>query len=205
MALAGCKPKPEIQTYQAPKEESAPRPGMAAADPAVSPATPAGGAMPAGGSPAMTATPAMTAQVSGFQTPQWQAPAGWLAKDLGSVRKGSWDIMGEGGATADMSVTVFPGDVGGDLANVNRWRQQLSLPPVDQTQLGQILQHVDLAGGHAHVVFLESPNGQAIHGAILPVANATWFFKMQGDAAVVSQQREAFGQFLQTVDFSAAQ
>ncbi|GHB89695.1 hypothetical protein [Cerasicoccus arenae] len=207
MLLAACKPKPEIQTYTVPKEQSAPRPtmpgavpGMASADGAVTP--PFAGAS-ASGTPGMNATPALAAQVSGFQTPHWQAPADWKAKPLGSVRKGSWEITGSNGETADLSVTVFPGDVGGDLANVNRWRQQLGLTPVNAQQLDSLLQHVDFAGGHGHVVSLASPNGQAILGAILPLNGATWFFKMQGPKPLIDNQETAFLAFLKTIDFSA--
>jgi hypothetical protein len=39
------------------------------------------------------------------------------------MRKGSWSI-GPADAAADLAVTVFPGDVGGRVANFNRWRQQ---------------------------------------------------------------------------------
>lgn len=208
LALAGCKPQPEIQTYTVPKEETASRPMMSAnggADPALSPTAPvtAGPASPNAGGPSMTATPGMVAQVSGFATPQWQAPSSWQAKDPGQVRKGSWDIPGDDGSIADMSVTVFPGDVGGDLANINRWRNQLGLPPVEEADLNQLMQHVDLSGGHAHVVFLESADGQAILGAILPQGNGTWFFKMQGPRSVVANQRQPFSDFLQTIQFSA--
>lgn len=205
LALTACKPEPEIQTYSVPKESSAPRPSMTAAadaNPNMSPTTPTG---PTGGADGgMTATPGMVAQVSGFKTPAWQAPNAWQAKAPGSVRKGSWDVPGENGS-ADMSITVFPGDVGGDLANVNRWRRELQLPPIQEAQLQSIMQHIDLPAGHAHLVFLEGPEGQSTHGAIVPQGNGTWFFKMKGDSEIVQQQKQTFLNFLNTVDFSAAQ
>ncbi|WP_269541981.1 hypothetical protein [Cerasicoccus fimbriatus] len=211
MGVTACKPKPEVKTYTIPKEQTAARPTMAAGAPADSPTIPApGGATgpmmsgPMAGGGSMTATPGMVAQVSGFQTPAWQAPADWQAKDPGSVRKGSWDVVGAGGS-ADVSITVFPGDVGGDLANVNRWRQQLGLPAVDNAGLQPALTHKDFAGGHGHIVHLVGQNGQSILGAILPRGGATWFFKMQGDSALVESQLVPFDAFLETVDFSATE
>lgn len=204
LALAACKPDPEVTTYTVPKEATAERPmppGMAPA--ADSPTTPTAGPMtPPMTGGGMTATPAMAAQVSGFATPAWQAPADWQAKPLGSVRKGSWDVTGDGGS-ADMSVTVFPGDVGGDLANVNRWLRQIQMPPVDEQGLQGLMQHIDMPGGvHAHVVYLKGESGQSILGAIVPHDGATWFFKMQGDSALIGAQNIAFLDFLHTVEYS---
>ncbi|WP_309398442.1 hypothetical protein [Cerasicoccus maritimus] len=211
LLLTGCKPKPEVSTYTIPKEETASRPTMAGTGSGDAPMTPPASGAPAGpmmsggapmaGGGSMTATPGMVAQVSGFATPSWTAPADWQAKDPGSVRKGSWDIVGDGGK-ADMSVTVFPGDVGGDLQNVNRWLRQLGQPPVDAAGLQSMMMHLDFGGAHGHVVHLESPDGQAILGAILPRDGATWFFKMQGDSALVASQEPGFLSFLESVDFS---
>ncbi|OHE88955.1 MAG: hypothetical protein A3G75_13040 [Verrucomicrobia bacterium RIFCSPLOWO2_12_FULL_64_8] len=66
---------------------------------------------------------------------RWQTPAGWQEQAAGNVRQGSFLVAGEGGAQADMSVISFPGDVGGDLANVNRWRNQIQLPPITEAEL----------------------------------------------------------------------
>ena len=41
------------------------------------------------------------------------------------------------GKTASVNISFFPGDVGGTFANVNRWRAQMGLPPVDARQAGQ--------------------------------------------------------------------
>lgn len=212
LLLTACKPKPEVSTYTIPKEENASPSMMAAGNAVDSPTTPVsgggapsgpmmGGSAPMAGGGSMSATPGMVAQVSGFATPSWTAPADWQAKDPGSVRKGSWDIVGDGGQ-ADMSVTVFPGDVGGDLQNVNRWLRQLGQPPVDAAGLRELMMHLDFGGAHGHVVHLKSPDGQAILGAILPRDGATWFFKMQGDSALIAAQQPGFLAFLESVDFS---
>jgi hypothetical protein len=58
----------------------------------------------------------------------WQAPAGWQERPGNGMRRASFQIAGADGAQADMAVTVFPGDVGGDLANVNRWRPDQASP-----------------------------------------------------------------------------
>lgn len=135
----------------------------------------------------------------------WTAPATWKAKPGSAMRKGSYAIGAEGGPAAELAITAFPGNVGGDLANVNRWLGQLSRPPISETELaatltplsahGLALQVVDLAGGTA-----DSP--LRMLGAIVPLGDATWFFKLTGPDALVAQEKPAFLEFLKTVRIS---
>ena len=141
---------------------------------------------------------------------RWQTPAGWQEQAGDAARQGSFLITGADGAKADMSVITFPGDVGGDLANVNRWRSQVQLPPVGDADLPKLVSAVDAAAGSFLVVDLlsEAPvaggHPARILGAILKQPAQTWFFKLMGDAALVEAQKPAFLNFLQTVQFSAA-
>src|SRR2546425_682214 len=121
LLFAACR-RGEVTTYRIPKEKDAAMPAAIADNPA--PAAPAA-ANPAGGN--MAATPVATAGGTGLT---WTAPASWQAKAASAMRKGSYAVPGDGGATADLSITAFPGDVGGEAANVNRWRGQVSLPPL---------------------------------------------------------------------------
>jgi hypothetical protein len=118
------------------------------------------------------------------------------------MRKGSYSVLGEGGAEADLSITAFPGDVGGNLANINRWRGQLELAPISEADLSSVIQHVDLGALHADVVEFvntQSAKSQRMIGAIVPYENATWFFKLTGPDTLVAGERERFLAFLKTV------
>jgi len=64
----------------------------------------------------MASTPVTTASGPGLT---WTAPAHWKAKPGSAMRKGSYAIAGDGGE-ADLAITAFPGDVGGDLAAISR-------------------------------------------------------------------------------------
>ncbi|MES1194548.1 MAG: hypothetical protein ABUL65_01550, partial [Opitutus sp.] len=111
LLLAGCKDR-EITTYRAPKDPPPVMPGAAPGAPAT------------GDSMANTAVP------TGSDNLAWTAPADWTAKAPGAMRKGSFTVKGADGSEADLSITAFPGDTGGLLANLNRWRGQISLPPL---------------------------------------------------------------------------
>jgi hypothetical protein len=140
----------------------------------------------------------------------WTLPADWATQpDQSGMRKGSFLVSGAGGAKADMSVTAFPGDVGGDLANVNRWRGQVGLAPIDDTALAQAVQTIDAPAGKFFVVELGggSPAGAAqkparLLGAWLQQPDRRWFFKLMGDDALVAAQRDAFMSFLKSVSFA---
>ena len=131
-----------------------------------------------------------------------------LGKSVSAMRKGSYAIPGSDGADGDLSVTAFPGDVGGKLANVNRWRGQLELPPLPEAELEGALTHLDINGLHADVVEFANPQAakpQRLIGAMVPYEGATWFFKLTGPDALVAEQKEAFFAFLKTVKASAPQ
>jgi len=183
--LGGCKDR-EIVTYRAPKD---PAPVAPAAAPG------------SGDSMANTAVP------TGSNSLTWTAPSHWVAKAASAMRKGSFAVRGEnGGADADLSITAFPGDTGGLLANLNRWRGQVSLPPLAAAELEGALEHFDGAGLHFEVVdFVGTANGAPtrILGAVLSRPGETWFFKLMGPDALVAGQKEDFRNFLRSVKESA--
>lgn len=203
LALAGCRDR-EIRSYRAPKDPAPP----------ATAAAPAAGALPAdhppiGGQAAapggdMAGTPVATASGNALT---WTAPAAWTAKPTGPVRKGSYAINGDAGAVADLAITAFPGDTGGLFANINRWRGQIGLPPIEQAQLDTAVQHLDIGAFHIDFAdMLGTANGQPTRllGAIVPHEGQTWFFKLTGPDALVSAQRAAFREFLATIKPAAA-
>lgn len=165
-------------------------------------ATPMMGATSSGGT--MQALPGMAEQSAQFDTPTWTAPEHWEAQPLGNMRKGSW-MINRDGESAELSVLVFPGDVGGDLANVNRWAGQIGATPLTPETLAAMQQAgtVSVDNHDGFLVTLDGPTGKSIAGVILPYHGATWFFKMQGDTALVNDEAAALGQFMSTVRFPA--
>lgn len=183
LLLAACKDR-EIVSYRAPKD---PPPAMAG---------PASAAPAAGDAMASTAVP------TGSDRLAWTAPADWIAKAPGAMRKGSFTIKGADGTEADLSITAFPGDTGGLLANLNRWRGQIALPPFAESELDAAVQHFDGAGLHFDVAdFAGTANGAPtrIIGAVLSRPGETWFFKLMGPDALVASQKAAFLNFLGSV------
>ena len=177
LLLGACR-DPKITTYRVPKEQSPAPP--AAPPPAGSGATMANTAVTTAGGPRLT----------------WTAPTHWTAKPGSAMRKGSYAIAGDAGATADLSITAFPGDVGGEVANLNRWRGQLQLPPASEADLA--LTRFEQDG--LKIAVVDFDNGQQrLLGAIVPFRGTTWFFKLTGPAAPMAEEKPAFLAFLKTV------
>ena len=146
----------------------------------------------------MAATPVATTAGMALT---WTAPANWQSKPATTMRKATYTIAGDG-AEADLSITAFPGDVGGELANVNRWRGQVGLGDLTAAQLAGATQHFDANGLHLTVVDYPGQGAaaaQRLLGAIVPVGSETWFFKLLGPAALVGREREAFMEFLKSI------
>jgi hypothetical protein len=94
------------------------------------------------------------------------------------------------------------------LANVNRWRGQLGLPPVTQEdEFQKMVSSVDAANGNAQVVDFtgtDSKTGKParLGGAIVPQNSQTWFYKLMGDEQIVAQQKDAFIKFIQLANYA---
>ena len=145
----------------------------------------------------MAATAVPTA---GGQDLTWTVPAGWTSKPGSAMRKATFSVPGDNGADAELSVTAFPGDVGGELANLNRWRGQVQLPPLTDAAGSPDLTRFEQGGLKFTVAdFSSTPPvpPQRMLGAIVPVGDATWFFKLTGP--VTDKQKTAFLAFLKTV------
>lgn len=202
LLLVACS-KTEVTSYRVPKEkESAPTPPADHVHAGVAQAGAAGaGAAPAGSS-AMANTPVATA-AGGALT--WKGPGHWQEKPAGGMRKGTFTIPGEGGASAELAITAFPGDVGGEVANVNRWRGQIQLPPQSPEEVGRSVQRLEHNGLKIAVVEMagSGANATRVLGAMVPHEGATWFFKLTGPDALVAKEKNAFLEFVKTIKPSA--
>jgi len=150
--------------------------------------------------------PMSAAATSSVAKPHWQVPAGWSETPGGQFLVAKFNITGKGGAQAAVNVSSSTGDGGGLLANVNRWRQQLGLSPVDETELSKSANPLDVAGGKATLVEMSGTDARTgqparVVGAIVSQSGQTWFYKLMGDAKIVENQRETFTQFVQTVRY----
>ena len=129
----------------------------------------------------------------------YRVPQGWTELEPSGIRKGNFKIEADNG-TAEVTILTFPGDVGGTLANINRWRDQIGLNPITSKDTDALGETYPIAKHEALYIRLEGES-QSILGAILPFHGSTWFFKMIGDTQPVLDNDEAMKQFLNSIQF----
>lgn len=201
--LTACK-QDATRVYYTAKENAASAPAqMAAPDNTGGMAQSGmGGALPAG-HPDMgaTAQPQVT----------WKTPTGWNELPPTDMRVGAFEIKNAEGKLISVTIIPISGMAGGDFANVNLWRQQVSLPAASEEELQKLAQHIEVNGQPADLYEQIGKNpsnakdGRGILGVIQHREGTSWFFKMTGDPDVVAQQKTTFVEFLKSVKFQAAQ
>jgi hypothetical protein len=168
---------------------------------AAAPAAPAMGApgMGAGGGGGMEAVPAPGA---GGPALYWKLPKGWTQEQSGGMRFATLKAPVQG--KLDVSVVVLPGPAGGELANVNRWRGQIGLGPVDEGALASARATVKSPAGAVSLFDFTSGGGKKtrmIAGLLFAEGNS-WFVKMTGDADAVGSARADFLRLVETLSLA---
>jgi hypothetical protein len=146
----------------------------------------------------MVAPASMKAEAASFDAPKWaKLPAGWSVGPENGMRKATWIVAGPDGSKAEIAVTVFPGNVGGLTANVNRWRGQIGLPPASGDDIAASAKPAKVGGIESQRFVMASNDGKkGLDAVMTPHKGATWFFKMSGDAAAVAANGAALVTFL---------
>jgi hypothetical protein len=139
----------------------------------------------------------------------WTVPAGWQSQPSSQFLFAQFLIQ-DAAVRAEVNVSELAGEGGGLLANVNRWRGQLGLPPVAQEEdYSKMVEALTVPGGQAEMVDLsgtDSKTGQPARliGVVLPQAGQTWFYKLMGDEKLVAAQKDAFVQFIRSAKYPDA-
>ena len=120
----------------------------------------------------------------------WTVPDGWEEIDgASSVRIATFKASNG----TEVAVTAFPGDVGGLVANINRWRGQVGLEPTDENGVREHLVRLD----GVNVIIVDIPGESArLIGSVIDVGDGkTWFAKALGEADAVEQIRDEIAAF----------
>src|SRR5688572_9209145 len=120
--------------------------------------------------PATATEPVPVASAGDSTTPsKWNAPADWKAVAPGQMQVAKFLVPDKDSAKADVAISVFPNSTGGNLANVNRWRNQIGLPPASESDLAAIVKPLDEKNPEAILVDMtNSSNNRQLIGAIVP-------------------------------------
>jgi hypothetical protein len=186
LCLSGCDQAQPV-TYQIPKEQRADTvPTMAAAT------------APEKSDPSkMNVLPGMQQAANEAGEVKFTTPRGWENLAASGIRKANLKVTTDTGS-AEITILTFPGDVGGRLANINRWRGQVGLEAATDEDLPAFTTSYDISAHRGLYVRLEGET-QSILGALLPFHGSTWFVKMLGDTSTVLANEASMKQFLDSI------
>ena len=131
----------------------------------------------------------------------WHFPSHWVATETNSFRQYSFRVphpsMAHPDAQGDFSIVSFPGTAGSILSNVNRWRGQLSLPPISEEELDFQLLNED--NRRIKVFDMTSTTSHPEAGFYPRTLVATfqhndqqYFIKLTGESMLLNQEKSHF-------------
>jgi hypothetical protein len=130
----------------------------------------------------------------------WTTPEGWKSLPAGGMRVGSFQLANLSKEDFDCSITKL-GPVAGGLAdNINRWRRQINLQPLDAAAIEESVERLKTDSGLLVVrTQLNSAEGNAptstdrsMRVAIIEEADATIFIKLVGRHDAVAANAAGF-------------
>jgi hypothetical protein len=197
--LTGC-PDQEVTHARVAKEPTAV--AAPAARPMAAPAMPPSAAPAPVEQPMATPPPGMKGDVpmppkpTGAEAVTWTLPQGWTQTLTGGIRYAT--LIPSEGTGIDASVVVLPGPAGGEVANVNRWRGQIGLAPLEQAGIDALRKSVDTQVGPVSVFDFssEGTSKTRLVAAQVVVNGSNWFFKMTGGAEAVGKALPGFNQLI---------
>jgi hypothetical protein len=131
----------------------------------------------------------------------WTLPKGWTETKGSGMRYATLQPSVKG--KCEVSVITLSGTFGGELANVNRWRAQIGLAPVDEASLPKLRTALTSQAGPVAVYDFTSEGAAKTRMIVGMLANAesSWFLKLNGDPDAVSAARADFATCLGTLRF----
>jgi hypothetical protein len=110
------------------------------------------------------------------------------------MRYASFNALAADGGKIDISVVTFPGDGGSDADNINRWRGQMGLAPLDATGVNSQIAPLKTADTTFSTIDISSDKTRTI-AAWTRRDGRVWFFKATGPGAAVEKQQPNFVKF----------
>ena len=133
-----------------------------------------------------------------------EIPSGWTVGKPGEFQKAVYEVR-DGSRQAVISVSAAGGKL---MANINRWRDQVQLPPLDEAGIEKESRPIkigDLTGTWVEAVGpAEAQPRETILGVVVDVQGTQWFIKLKGDAELAEREKPQFEKFVQSLRFRGA-
>ena len=131
---------------------------------------------------------------------KWTTPAGWAEVPRSSMRYASFSAPADEGGKIDISVVTFPGDGGSDADNINRWRGQMGLAPVNANAVTSQIAPLKTGDMTFSTTDITGNKTRTI-AAWTRRDGRVWFFKATGPTAAIEKEKPKFVKFIESVRF----
>ena len=130
----------------------------------------------------------------------WSLPETWAPSEGHSMRLASFDVPYSAGI-GDLSIVSLSGTSGGLTANVNRWRRQIDLDPIDEKKILSSAVNGQSRIGPFRLFRLvnDSNKEKAILAAVLPSGGKTFFIKLTASQQGINELRFSFMEFCSSI------
>ena len=116
------------------------------------------------------------------------------------MRYASFNAPAPNGGNVDISVVTFPGEGGSDTDNINRWRGQIGLAPVDPSAGSSQVAPLKTPEATFSTTDIVGAKGRTI-AAWIRHDGRVWFFKATGPDAAIEKEKPNFVKFIESVRF----
>jgi hypothetical protein len=139
----------------------------------------------------------------------WTLPKGWKEAGPGQMSVASFNIQDAGGHEAQVTITPLARLAGRDAEIVNMWREQVGLEALSREEAAKQFEVVEVGGEKGNLFQIEgkaqgSSGPARIVTAMVHRPDASWFYKLAGDATLVEAQKPAFIEFLKSIRMKEA-
>ncbi len=142
----------------------------------------------------------------------YQVPEGWTEYPprAGGFRVANFKVgQYADGRPVDVTVSPLGGRSGSLLDNVNRWRKEVGLPDLAESELAKNVVSTDVGGVPGYAVDFAGPTSagdkrERTLGLIVPRGDTTWYVKLRGPHDLIAGQKAAFDAFTKSLRFTDA-
>lgn len=111
------------------------------------------------------------------------------------MRLATYVVQGPEGPV-EIAISRFPGDVGGMLANVNRWRGQVGLPPTTEAELDGMIERFQSPGFEGALLHIKGAEQHIVVASLYEASgDRTWTVRMSGTESIATSVREELFEF----------
>lgn len=127
---------------------------------------------------------------------KYQTPESWTVGGPRAMRMATLEVT-DNDQKCDISISQLGPDQS-VVDNVNRWRKQVKLAELAESDLQ--LTPIQ-SGGHEGSLVLATGETETILAVILPLPDKTFFVKLQGPNALALREKDKFVKFVETIEW----